>query len=228
MVQTSQEYAHVSTLWLEESYRDLLSRTIGPAELNGWLNWLQQGNGTLNDAAGGILHGVEFQDRVWAGWVQSTYQTYLHRSAGPAEVAAWTGLFQNGLTQSNFVAAVITSPEGQGQFAGNSQFVATLYIDLLGRTASGAEVTAWVNLLQSGTSRNAVVYGFLNSGEYQWHLAVGEVAQVYQGWLGRTAGATEVTAWANLLITGLTLPGFEAAVVTSSEYYARAVAHFGP
>jgi hypothetical protein len=228
MVQTSQEYAHVATIWLQEAYPDILGRTISSSELTVWVNWLQQGNGTLNNAANGILNGVEHQHDVWAGWVQSAYQTYLHRSAAPSEVASWSGLFQGGLTQSNFVAAVILSPECQRQFTSNSQFVTALYSDLLGRTPATAEVTGWVSQLQSGTSRSAVVYGFLSSSEYRWHLAITEEGQVYQKWLGRTAAAAELNAWANLLTTGLSVEGFDAAVVVSPEYYARALAHYGP
>jgi uncharacterized protein YkwD len=228
MVQTSQEYAHVCTRWLEEAYPDILGRTIGSGEMTAWLVWLQQGNGTLNDVANGMLHSGEYQQHQWAGWVQSAYQTYLHRSAGAGEIAGWDGLFQTGLTKGNFIAAVIMSPEGQSHFTSNSQFVSALYTDLLGRTASTTEVQGWLNLLQTGTSRGAVVYGFLGSGEYHWHLAVSEAAQVYVGWLGRAAGASELAAWANLMTTGLSLEGFEAAVLGSAEYYARALARYGP
>jgi hypothetical protein len=158
--------------------------------------------------------------------VQNTYQVYLHRTPGPTEVAAWENLFQRGLTQSNFIAAVIESGEAQSQLAGNSQFVSAMYNDVLGRTPSSAEVNAWVNLLQNGVSRNVVVNGFLGSGEYQWHLEMVEVAQFYQNWLGRTAGASELNAWVNLMASGLTYEGLEAALVGSMEYYNRALAHF--
>jgi hypothetical protein len=226
LVKSSSEYQSVATSWLKQAYQDLLGRSISATEINSWLTWLRNSSGTLNDVDGAILGSTEYQNRVWGGWVQSAYQTYLHRSASAGEVSSWDSLFQKGMTQSCFLGYIIGSAEAQSQFSSDSQFVAAMYTDLLGRSASSTEINNWLARLQI-SSRAAVTAGFLASYEYQWHQDCVAVQQIYQNWLGRSAGSNEVNTFAAGLYNGGTsLLALEKMVLDSVEYYNRAKSNY--
>jgi hypothetical protein len=223
MVRGSLEYQQVCTTWLSQVYRDTLGRQIGSSELTSWLSWLESPGATVNGAANSILNSSEYHLRQWAGWVQNVYQTYLGRAAGPKEVSMWTGDFQVGWTKDNLVYAVEVSAEFQAKAgAQNTQFVATLYVDMLGRSASAAEINGWVSALQSGVSRAAMISGILGSYEYQWRQDVVWGALLYQSWLGRPAGSGELGALATALMNGTPYETIDLNVLDSMEYYGRA------
>ena len=51
--------------------------------------------------------------------------------------------------------------------ASNTQFVGALYVNVLNRTMVGNEGAGWINLLNSGMSRNQILIGFSESPEFQ-------------------------------------------------------------
>jgi hypothetical protein len=226
MVQSSPEYATVCTNWLHETYQELLGRPISSAENTAWLNWLQQSPGaTLDAVAQDILASPEYTQREWSGWIQSAYETYLHRSAAPSEVTRWENCFQGGMTEETFLGYVMDSPEYQSQFTTNSQFVTSLYTNLLGRQPAATEVSGWLTLLQEGATRGAIVAAFVASDENQWRQDVLVTGQIYQNWLGRAASSSELNSWATDLLDGLPLETLETTVLDSQEYFARAAAN---
>jgi hypothetical protein len=223
LVRSSTEYTQVCTVWLTETYKVVLGRTPGSAELSGWLSWLQT-TGTEDQLAAVINNSAEAHQHVWAGWIQDAFQTYLGRSAGPADIASWTGAFQIGWSRDTFVATVLSSVEYQNRVgASNTQFVTALYRDVLGRTASTTDVNAWAGLLQGGTSRAAVIAAFVGSFEYQWRKDMLWGASLYQNWLGRPASATELSAVAGSLTNGTPDTLWQLTVLDSIEFYAHAL-----
>src|SRR5262249_53300119 len=225
MVQSSQEYANVCTIWLHQVYKDMLGRDAGPVEIGNWVSVLRSPGLTMAAVAKGIAASPEATIRQWTGWVQAAYQGYLRRTAGPTEVAGWITLFQSGWTRDNMNATILSSPEYLGRFGTNTQFVTAMYSDVLGRPGSATAISAWVSRLQSGATRTAVVGSFVAGFEYHWHLDVVAVSQLYQGCLGRPAGNAEVVALAQALINGIPLVAIDVNVLSSQEYYNRAAAN---
>ncbi len=223
MVKTSQEYRNVCTIWLQRLYTDVLGRSIQSSEESNWLAYLQ-GSGTMNAVADSVSMSAASQQQQWASYVQSVYQTYLNRSASTSEVANWITDFQAGFTEAGLVSVVVTSGEFLSRVgSSNTQFVAALYQDMLGRTGGPSEIASWVSLLSSGgASLATVVAGFLGSAEYQARQNTLWVASLYNTLLGRAAGAQELTAVDAELSSGTSRETIEDGVLTSQEYYNRA------
>lgn len=226
MIKTSQEYANVNSIWLKQAYSDMLGRQIGAGETTSWVTWLK-GPGTRGDVAQAILTSQEYNVRQWTGWVQTAYQTYLHRSAGSSEVAAWVNNFQVGWAKNSVTQSVLASAEYQNQFgSSDSLFVAALYTEVLGRKGSSGEVTGWVNLLKGSLNRAQVIAGFLASGEYATRVNSQWSSQLYLSCLGRQADNNEIYALVNALKNGASQTSLGVNVLLSQEYYNRAFANY--
>ena len=88
------------------------------------------------------------------------------------------------------------------QFAGSaeaaSQLVQGYYQKYLGRTASAAELSYWVTVLQHGTTDQQVLTGFVSSGEYfqkAGNTAQGWLDTLYRDLLNRGADSGGESYW---------------------------------
>jgi hypothetical protein len=98
---------------------------------------------------------------------------------------------------------------------GNAGYVQYLYVSILGRAGSSAELQGWVNALTSGRlSRSQVAGDVLNSIE----ALDRQVNQLYIDCLGRAGGTAELTSWAADIQHGLTLEQVITGIVTSTEW----------
>ncbi len=96
----------------------------------------------------------------------------------------------------------------------NASFVQGLYQELLHRTASQPEVSAWAGALDAGMSRDAVAGGFVNSAE-RHDL---EVSGLYQDLLHRSSTAQERAGWVGAMSSGLSLHDVAKGFLLSPEY----------
>ena len=221
-LRAGEEFRAVCTVWLRQSYRDMLSREIDAGEINGWMTYLQ-GTGSQSAVVNAIVTSQEHRQVQWSGWVRDVYQTYLRRAAGTNEVGYWTGHFQAGWTKDSLVGAVVSSGEYQSRVGdSNSQFVAALYQDMLGRTAGSSEISGWASALDKGATRSSVVSGFLGSFEYRRRQNWQWSADLYSSCLGRPADTQELTSLVGALSAGATYDAITLGVLTSQEYYNRA------
>ena len=81
-------------------------------------------------------------------------------------------------------------------------FVTVLYEGLLGRTPGQNEVQGWTNLIDAGTPETTVAQAFLSSSEYQSISDNQFVTSLYQSFLGRTPGPSEVLGWTTAQTNG--------------------------
>jgi hypothetical protein len=132
--------------WVTGMYQDLLGRTPSAAEVQGWVNALN--NGT---AAAAVALGFAASKERETQRVAANYQTYLGRAPRPDEVALWVNAFVGGLTNEGMVAGFVGSPEyylnaqkGNGNAA---RWVARAYLDVLFRAAGVSEVKNWLAFL---------------------------------------------------------------------------------
>jgi hypothetical protein len=129
--------------WVTGLYQDLLGRTPNQAEVAAWMQALAGGMAP-SDVAYGFAAGAEREGQR----VATDYQHYLSRSPNPAEVAAWVGGFLNGLSNEDVIAGFVGSPEYFARHGGGgAAWLAAAYQDILGRSASEAEVQAWLPAL---------------------------------------------------------------------------------
>jgi hypothetical protein len=175
-------------------YHSVLNRDADTPGLTGWLNALNAG-ATRNSVVQAFWNSPEHRGLE----VSSYYQTFLHRSAGPAEEAGWVALLLSGVPEAVVVQGFLGSPEYQALYSSATDYVESLYVNLLGRTADPAEVAGWVSALNTGAlTRAQVASGFLSSNE-SYKLAVDNDYTIFYH---RPADAVGEAGWISQLQTG--------------------------
>jgi hypothetical protein len=204
-----------NAFFVDALYRNLLGR---PSDAGGLVNFvLALASGTSRLQVAQIIwqsaehRGIE---------VDHLYQTFLHRSADPAGRAAFVQEMVNGASETDVARQLILSSEYQSTRADNATFVASLYADVLGRTASGSELAAWTQALQNGMTRAAAADVFLNSAEVNRHI----VDSFYNNFLQRAPDALGEQNFVNALTSHqLTMETAGELILASDEYYGISV-----
>jgi hypothetical protein len=192
--------------FVQSLYHHLLGRTGTIAEIDGWAAELPAlGYGGVEHT---ILYSTESLDRIVGGY----YLRFLGRAGNATEELGWANAVQTGaMTLEQVEAGFIASPEYQGHI--NTDYVQSLYLNLLHRAGSAAELAAWNNALpQFGLA--GVAAAFTNSFENRVNTATG----YYQDLLGRTPQPAEAASLASANGDLLTL---EADLLGSGDYYAN-------
>jgi hypothetical protein len=100
--------------------------------------------------------------------------------------------------------------------SGNVTFVCQAYVDVLGRSPAGSEISTWVNPLNAGTlSRIGVATAIASSPEYRAEL----VGSFFNAYLHRAAEASAVDAYSHALGGGMTDETLQSILLGSQEYF---------
>jgi hypothetical protein len=172
-----------------------------------------------------------------AAQVVRLYQAALGRAPDPIGLSAWVGALNNGASLTQLVQAFLSSAEFQARFSGATgsatAFVTQLYANVLHRAPDAAGLSAWVNVLQSGSQSQAqVLAGFSESTENQNNTAnlvsngiwvaneqAASVARLYYATLNRAPDANGLVSWTTALQNGsLTLEQEAGDFMASSEF----------
>ena len=190
--------------------QDELARPASPNDIANALIVLAPAN--LAAVAGQITHSIDH----YRQFVTNAYQQYLGRNPDESGLGAWVSKMQAGLTDAQLEAAFLSAPESIARHGGTGAgWVQSLYLNMLGRAGTQAEVNFWLSRLQSGASPQAVASGFATSGEREGN----RVRADYQTLLGRTPAQSEVDFWVNRFAQGLTNEDLAAGFLGSIEYY---------
>ncbi|HUJ14110.1 MAG TPA: hypothetical protein VL284_10015, partial [Thermoanaerobaculia bacterium] len=95
-------------------------------------------------------------------------------------------------------------------------FVQKLYIDVLHRNATPAEISTLASAIGGGTSHADAALQLLSSDEYRTLLITSD----YSAYLHRAAAPSEIAFWLPGLAAGLTDEPLAAAILSSPEYFA--------
>ncbi len=199
--------------YIERVYSDLFNRMPDPQGLATWMSALQSGTprAAVSDA---ITNSAEYRARLIAG----SYQRYLDRQPDAGGMATWLGVLNRGWTLSQMEAGFVGSPEYYARAGStDSGWVASLYADVLDRSAAASEVAGWTQLLRNGASRRDVAMGFLLSTE---HLAT-VVNEHYQHLLGRDLDPSGQATWVRILQAGGRDETIIGGIIASEEYVGR-------
>jgi hypothetical protein len=200
--------------YVDGVYQALLGRHADATGLIAWVQQLQDGVPRAQ-----VVQAIANSTEARGLEVDRLYVTFLHRSADAAGRSFWVSLLVAGTTETDAARMFIASGEYQAAHSDNSLYVAGLYADILGRTASAAEIAGWVQGLQAGVSRDAVAAAFLTSGEAYLRL----LDDYYLHFLHRGVDAAGQQSWLAQLLGGQQTPrGVSIAILASDEFFAQA------
>ena len=182
--------------YIAHLYRSVLGRSAASSEVANWLSVLRGPGG-----AASVVNGIELSPEARRRLVEGWYQTYLDRSAVNAEEQGWVTQMLHGAGEETVLAGILGSEEFLQRVQGltssgtaEQRYIQALYLLLLQRTGSAAEVSGWVPAVASA-GRAAVALGFLRSPEY-----CSDMVQTYYADLLHRATSpspAEVSPWVN-------------------------------
>jgi hypothetical protein len=196
--------------WIAGLYADVLGRGLSTPELAFWLGQLDAGANPFD-----VALGFTASDEREALVVTNYYVNFLDRFPTEDEVVHWLGVLDDGFTRQD-VAASLTSDVEYFELNGNATttWVAGLYADLLGRTATDDEVGAWFGVVVEKTYAAAAPIANSTEG------LVNVVADAYSYYLRRGPDDAGLAFWVDLLEDDWTEAEVEAALASSAEYIA--------
>lgn len=200
-------------IWVSAAYQAILARTPSDAERNSIVSQL-----ALPPNAAIVAAQLTHSDESYTNFIIGAYQKYLGRNPDAAGLNNWLTLMRSGqVSDERLEASFVGSTEYIANHGGaGAGWVTGMYVDLLGRSPSTAEVNGWVAVLNAGTPTTEVAYGFAASAERE----AGRVRQNYLTYLGRSPSQAEVNSWVNEFVNhGLTNEGMSAGFVGSPEYF---------
>jgi peptidoglycan/xylan/chitin deacetylase (PgdA/CDA1 family) len=101
-------------------------------------------------------------------FVTRFYQLCLDREPDAGGLNTWVNnLLAKKVTGAQVAEGFIFSAEFTGKNTSNSDFLTILYKVIFNREADAASFNTWLSLLDSGTSRQFVLAGFVNSDEFK-------------------------------------------------------------
>jgi uncharacterized repeat protein (TIGR01451 family) len=196
--------------WLSASYHDLLSRAADTGGLLYWTGALIQGM-SRQSAIDAIQSSTEYR----ANQVEALYHHYLHRSSDSSGLSADVAFLKSGGTVEQLASSIAASAEYfQSKGGTNSQFLAAVYQDALGRSIDSSGAASWGALLAQGVSRSQVAFDIFSSVEYDQHV----VNRLYNTLLNRLADSGSAT-WVNAMLQGTRDETIIAAIMGSDEFF---------
>jgi len=184
-------------------YNEVLGRTGSLAELDGWVNILnQQGSATVVNA---IVRSDEALGRVVDGY----YLRFLGRQADAPGRAGWVRFLQQGGTEEQLENLFLTSPEYINHI--NTDFVQSLYLNILGRSGDTAGLSFWNNNIQA-LGLAGIASGFTGSAENRRST----LRTYFQTFLHRTPRDDEIDG---LVSSSQDLLTLEVTVLFNAEFF---------
>jgi len=151
-----------------------------PPDNTGFGNWIDLMNSGMSreDVLNGFLNSLEFKNLADSYgiianatpvelFVSRFYKQCLNRLPDTEGLSDWTERLNSGVASGSDVAfGFVFSDEFTGRNLNNTEFVTVLYRAFFGREPDTAGFNDWMAQLNAGTSREAVLQGFLGAAEF--------------------------------------------------------------
>jgi hypothetical protein len=209
---TSPEYyaTHGGTAagFVQGLYQELLGRTPVGNEAASWI-------AAASDPSTAV-HGVLASTEFWTDEVDAFYAAFLRRAADADGQSFFYSLLAAGQDERDVLPQFFTSTEYQNG-ASNVLWLQSVYQDVLGRTADGADqLGGWLALLNDqGLSRTVVANDILTSPESENR----EVAALAEQFLGQAPDAPTLSGLVGQLQTSGRLSDVRASLLASADYF---------
>jgi hypothetical protein len=207
--------ANLDLAFVTGLYHLVLGRGPDTAGLTSWVNGLQGGALDFAQVVSGFYHSEEYFTRL----VESYYEGFLDRAGEESGVAGWVHALQSGRSAQDVARAFFASPEYTALHPDNTDFVRSLYHNVLGREPDPSGLASWVASLDAGVDRATVAASFLTSTEADLRA----INALYLAVLARQGESAGVDGWLASLQNGsLSLADLASAFLTSPEFLNRA------
>jgi hypothetical protein len=208
-----------NVLFVSGLYHDLLGRAADPAGLASRVGQVDAGRErALKTVSTAFVTSTENRSNLVKGF----YQMFLNRQPDATELNSWLTRLAGTYTPEQVRGVFASSLEYfQRQGSANAAWLDRMYLDLLGRARDPGSQSFLDGLNRGRLTREQVVAQIQDSTEYRNRL----VNQVFQTYLGRQAGTTDLNIWRPAVVgpksaAGVPAPSeaFVAAVLASREY----------
>jgi hypothetical protein len=191
--------------FVQALYNEVLGRTGALAELDPWVGVLD----TQGRAA--VANGIRMSNEALGRVVDQLYLRFLGRQSDSSGQSGWISFLQHGGTLETVEDLFLTAPEYLSHI--NTDYVQSLYLNILGRRGNSSELTFWNNQIQS-LGLAGIASAFTHSSEYRLNT----LRLYFQTLLHRTPADTELAPLTN---TPLSLLDLEGVVLSSPEFFAN-------
>jgi uncharacterized delta-60 repeat protein len=218
---------------IKSYYTTFLGRSAGMAEVNSWLQSMQQGATPAQVLAAIVSSQEAFQKQGSnTAWLDQVYQGLLGRNRDPGSQGFLDCLNNSTCTRQDVASAILGNTEYQ------SRFITNTYTTYLGRAPADVEINLWLPLLKQPaagpsqpSSQEQFVAAILSSGEYfqnQGGTDQAWIHSLYAKLLGRPADPAGFTAGLLGMVNSSTAQrqSVTSALVTSDEYRRNLVAGY--
>ena len=170
--------------FITQLYRNVLDRDPDGSGLQGWLDVLALPENDRADVILGFSQSLEFRADTagvaaqfaadhtvpeWQDDVFRLYQATLDRAPDLGGFLAWVEELGGGRDYLEVADGFVGSQEFENRYGAlsDSDFVAQLYRNVLGREGSGGEIQSWLDEIAGGADRTDAVRGFAQSQEFR-------------------------------------------------------------
>ncbi len=204
-----------------QQYDDFLSRTPDAGGLEFWRGRLEDGAqpSALVEA---LALSPEFQGTVAP--VVRLYYAHLLRAPKYEGITYWAGVMRSGFTITQVSDEFVLSQEFQNRYGDltDAEYVNLVYVNVLGRDADEGGLAFWLNEMDNGLSRGAVMAAFSDSPEYRNVIDSRVLAtMLYVGMLRRSPEPEGLDYWADVIAGGFPYSSVIAGFLESKEYARR-------
>jgi streptogramin lyase len=207
----------VSTAEVNGLYHIILGRAPDATGGAAGVAYLKDG-GSVQVLATILLDSQEYE----TGVVASYYKNFLNRTGSSVEINAWVAAMRGGLSEEQLETKFMLSTEYAALHPTATDFVQSLYGNILGRAGSAAEVASWVSVLPPGAGEEGAISAFQQSTEAVDRAISGLYWSILDG-----ANDGQVAARVASLQSGGTLASAAIAIASSNQFVGLANATVG-
>jgi hypothetical protein len=134
-------------------------------------------------------------------------------------IPAYALEMDKGTTDEQIDVQTFETLPGYAPATSNQNFISALYLDAFKRNASSAEIAGWLDKLQGGESRDAVVTAFFTSHEYHSIRVQG----LFQYYMREAIDNSTLASLIALLDSGAPEEAATTQILTSADYPSQAI-----
>ena len=149
--------------------------------------------------------------------VNTAYQSLFKRTTPAASLAGWVTMLRSGKGSVYLMSQIMLTQAYYNLGGGTAaKWVPFIYLNVLGRAGTSAEITAGVKALSQGKARNTVALTLLNTTEYRTKFVINPT---YQLMYRRAPTAAELSARRSEMVAGKTPEAIRLALAVAPTYY---------